>query len=409
MMISQVGIIIKKHYTRSDKMRKPELLAPAGDLEKLKIAIQYGADAVFIGGTNFSLRARSSNFEVADIKEACEFADQYNAKIYVTTNILPHNKDLNGLEEYLTALKEVGVSAVICASPAIIEVANKVGIEVHLSTQASTTNSKGVAFWEQFGVTRIVTARELPLTEIEKVSNNSNLDIEVFIHGGMCVSYSGRCTLSNHMTDRDANRGGCAHSCRWNYTFHGDKEYEADTPFSMSSKDLNAIEYITRLMDIGVDSLKIEGRMKSIHYIATVVGTYRKLIDEYYETGTVDMEYYLKQIEKAENRLASIGFYEGDPTIDQHLYNMRSEKPTQTFIGLVLDYEDGYALIEERNKFEVGMKAEVFGPNIHEEFMIEEIINKDGEQIEIARHPRELLRIRVPFKVQKNDMIRKVL
>jgi putative protease len=234
------------------------------------------------------------------------------------------------------------------------------------------------------------------------------LDIEVFIHGGMCVSYSGRCTLSNHMTDRDANRGGCAHSCRWNYTFHGD-EFEADTPFSMSSKDLNAIDYITSLIDIGVDSLKIEGRMKSIHYIATVVGTYRKLIDEYVSKGSVDMNYYRKEIEKAENRLASIGFYEGDPTIEQHLYNMRSEKPTQTFIGLVLDYQDGYALIEERNKFEKGQIAEVFGPTIHEEFKIEEIINEAGEEIEIARHPRELLRIKVPFKVTKNDMIRKVV
>ncbi len=389
-------------------LKKPELLAPAGDLEKLKIAIQYGADAVFIGGTNFSLRARSSNFEIADIKEACEFAAEYNAKIYVTTNILPHNKDLIGLKEYLTALKEVGVSAVICASPAIITVANSVGIEVHLSTQASTTNSKAISFWKEQGVTRIVTARELPLSEIDQVVNNSELDIEVFIHGGMCVSYSGRCTLSNHMTDRDANRGGCAHSCRWNYTFHGE-EFEADTPFSMSSKDLNAIEYITRLMDVGVDSLKIEGRMKSIHYIATVVGTYRKLIDEYYETGSVDMEYYKSEIEKAENRLASTGFYEGDPTIEQHLYNMRSEKPTQTFIGLVLDYQEGYALIEERNKFEKGQLAEVFGPAIHKEFVIEEIINEQGESIEVARHPRELLKIKVPFEVRKNDMIRKVV
>lgn len=408
MMISIADIIIKKHYIRSDKMKKPELLAPAGDLEKLKIAIQYGADAVYIGGTNFSLRARSSNFEVSDIKEACEFASLYNAKIYVTTNILPHNNDLDGLKEYLTDLKNVGVSAVICASPAIITVANEVGIEVHLSTQASTTNSSAIQFWEDQNVKRIVTARELTLNEIKEVNENSDLDIEVFIHGGMCVSYSGRCTLSNHMTDRDANRGGCAHSCRWNYKFIN-REFEADTPFSMSSKDLNAIEYITRLIDIGIDSLKIEGRMKSIHYIATVVGTYRKLIDDYTENGQIDIEYYKREIEKAENRLASIGFYEGDPSVEQHLYNMRSEKPTQTFIGLVLDYEDGYAVIEERNKFEVGMKAEVFGPNIHKEFMITEIINEQGEAIDVARHPRELLKLKVPFEVKKNDMIRKVI
>ena len=390
-------------------MRKPELLAPAGDLEKLKIAIMYGADAVYIGGTNFSLRARSSNFEIADIKEACEFANAYGAKIYVTTNILPHNKDLSGLEEYLSDLLRVGVSAVICASPAIISVANKVGIEVHLSTQASTTNSSAIHFWEKQNVKRIVTARELSLLEIEEVNKNSNLDIEVFIHGGMCVSYSGRCTLSNHMTDRDANRGGCAHSCRWNYKFISDTQIDADTPFSMSSKDLNAIEYITRLMDIGIDSLKIEGRMKSIHYIATVVGTYRKLIDDYTDNGIVDIDYYKNEIAKAENRLASIGFYEGDPSIEQHLYNMRSEKPTQTFIGLVLDYDSGYAIIEERNKFVLGTVAEVFGPNIHKEFIIEEILNEDGEPMEVARHPREILKLKIPFEVTKNDMIRKVI
>lgn len=400
-------ITIKRHYIRSDKM-KPELLAPAGDLEKLKIAIMYGADAVYIGGTNFSLRARSSNFEIDDIKEACEFAHENNAKIYVTANILPHNADLEGLTEYLTDLLRVGVSAVICASPAIIKVANEVGIEVHLSTQASTTNSLSIKFWEEQNVKRIVTARELSLKEVTEVKKNSSLDIEMFIHGGMCVAYSGRCTLSNHMTDRDANRGGCAHSCRWNYKFISDTQIDAETPFSMSSKDLSAIEYITNLIDIGIDSLKIEGRMKSIHYIATIVGTYRRLIDEYTETGKIDIEYYKKEIEKAENRQASIGFYEGDPGVEQHLYNMRSEKPTQTFIGLVMDYSDGYAVIEERNKFHKGVLAEVYGPNIHKEFIIEEIIDSKGDLIDVARHPKELLKIKIPFKVSKYDMIRKV-
>ncbi len=389
-------------------MKKPELLAPAGDLEKLKIAIMYGADAVYIGGTNFSLRARSSNFEIQDIADACEYAHANNALIYVTANILPHNNDLDGLKEYLTDLLRVGVSAVICASPAIIQVANEVGIEVHLSTQASTTNSLGIKFWEEQNVKRIVTARELSLDEIREVKKNSSLDTEVFIHGGMCVAYSGRCTLSNHMTDRDANRGGCAHSCRWNYKFHSDSTNETETSFSMSSKDLNAIDYITGLIDIGIDSLKIEGRMKSVHYIATVVGTYRKLIDDYTENGKVDIEYYKLQLEKAENRLASIGFYDGDPGVEQHLYNMRSEKPTQKFIGLVLEYKDGYALIEERNKFHKGILAEVFGPNIHKEFIIEEIIDSKGELIETARHPKELLKIKIPFAVTKNDMIRKV-
>ncbi|XMB85152.1 U32 family peptidase [Mycoplasmatota bacterium WC44] len=390
-------------------MRKIELLSPAGDLEKLKIAIIYGADAVYIGGMNFSLRARSSNFTIDDIEEACDFARQYNSKVYVTTNILPHNNDLEGLEEYLINLKKSGVSAVICASPSIINVANKVGIEVHLSTQASTTNTKSMEFWKNHNVKRVVTARELSLDEIELVRKNTDMDIEVFIHGGMCVSYSGRCTLSNHMTDRDANRGGCAHSCRWNYDFYTDKKYNEELSFSMSSKDLNAIDYITRLIDIGVDSLKIEGRMKSVHYIATVVGTYRKLIDDYIKNGEVDMDYYRKEILKAENRLTSIGFFEGDPNVNEQLYNMRSEKPTQTFIGYVLEYSNGYAVIEERNKFEKGCRAEIFGPNIHEEFIIEEILDEDGNSIDVAKHPKQILKIKVPFKVNKHDMIRKVV
>ncbi|XMB66147.1 U32 family peptidase [Mycoplasmatota bacterium zrk1] len=389
-------------------MFKPELLAPAGDLEKLKIAIIYGADAVYIGGMNFSLRARSSNFSVADIREACEFAHSYNKKVYVTTNILPHNNDLEGLKEYLLELKEANVDAVICASPIVIQKANEVGLEVHLSTQASTSNSKAMKFWKKHNVKRIVTARELSISEIDKVRKNTEINIEVFIHGGMCVSYSGRCTLSNYMTDRDANRGGCAHSCRWNYDFYDNEKYNKDISFSMSSKDLNAVDFITRLIDIGVNSLKIEGRMKSVHYIATVIGTYRKLIDEYTETGKIDIDYYQKEIIKAENRLTSTGFLLGDPTSQQQLYNMRSEKPTQTFIGYILDYIDGYAKIEERNKFEKGCRAEVFGPGIHKEFTIDEILDQDGNEIDVARHPKEILKIKVPFKVSKHDMIRKV-
>lgn len=395
-------------------MRKPELLAPAGDLEKLKIAILYGADAVFIGGMNFSLRARSSNFDIPEIKEACDFAKDHGAKIYVTANILPHNEDLAGLKEYFAALKEVGVGAVIAASPVMVSVAKEVGIECHLSTQTSTTNSKAIDFWQTQGVERIVLARELTIEEITEVKKNSKLDIEVFIHGGMCVAYSGRCTLSNHMTDRDANRGGCAHSCRWNYKFIDSKgefleEDDHYVPFSMSSKDLNAVEFITKLIDIGVDSLKIEGRMKSIHYVASVVGTYRKMIDDYVENGEIDVEFYKRELDKAENRLASIGFLDGNPKVDQHLYNMRSEKPLQNFIGYVLDYEDGYAIIEERNKFHKGIKAEIIGPDIHEYFTVEEILNEQGEEIDVAYKPKEILKLKIPFKVSKHDMIRKVL
>ncbi len=390
-------------------MKKTELLAPAGSLEKLKIAIKYGADAVFIGGKYFSLRARSSNFEIVDILAATSYAHKYGKKVYVTLNILPHNDDLVGLEKYLAELSKANVDAVIVASITIAKKAIEAGLETHLSTQCSVTNSKSIEFYQSLGIQRVVLARELNLEEIALVNKNSQIEVEVFIHGGMCVSYSGRCTLSNYMTDRDANRGGCAHSCRWNYQFKENSTDQQSEYFAMSSKDLNGVVAVTKLLDIGVDSLKIEGRMKSVHYIATVVGNYRKLIDEYYEKGTVNLEYYQKEILKAENRLTSTGFLLGDVTDEQHLYNMRSEKPTQNFIAHIKDYLGGYAIVEERNKFSIGDTAEVYGPNIHKTFIIEEILNEKGQSIEVARHPKEILKVKIPFAVQKDDLIRKVI
>ncbi len=394
-------------------MRKPELLAPAGNLEKLKIAIIYGADAVFIGGKKFSLRARASNFDIPDIKEACDFAHSHNKKIYVTTNILPHNDNIDGLIEYLQQLEEVGVDAIICASPVIIETAKEhTNLEVHISTQMSLTNYESVNFWYNEGVKRVVLARELSKEEITDLRKNTECDIEVFIHGGMCVSYSGRCTLSNNMTDRDANRGGCAHSCRWNYDlFDGEDQINGDISFAMSSKDLQTVKHISDLIDIGVDSLKIEGRMKSIHYIATVVSTYRKLIDNICEELDIDLPKYLMEIKKAENRLTSHGFMEGMTTINEQLYNMRSENPTQEFIGLVLDYdeENFVATVEQRNHFLPGEEAEVFSPNFETlKFKIEEIKDVDGNLLDAARHPKQHLKIFIPFKVEKYDMIRKI-
>lgn len=261
-----------------------ELLAPAGDLQKLKIAVMYGANAVFIGGEKFSLRSRASNFTLEDIKEGCDFAHQHGAHIHVTCNILPHETDLEGLIEYLKKLEKCGVDAIICASPIVIEAVIKhTKMECHVSTQESTLNSKMVDFWTNLGVTRVVLGRELSIPQIKEIKAKSNVQIEAFIHGGMCVSYSGRCMLSNNMTNRDANRGGCAHSCRWNYDLlidnekiNPDGEY-----FQMSSKDLCSIYDIKGILDSHVDSLKIEGRMKSIHYIATVVKCYRMMIDEY--------------------------------------------------------------------------------------------------------------------------------
>ncbi|MGS0973680.1 MAG: peptidase U32 family protein [Candidatus Izemoplasmataceae bacterium] len=394
-------------------LKKPELLAPAGDLEKLKVALIYGADAVFIGGKKFSLRARASNFDLPDIKEACEFAHRLHKKVYVTTNILPHNDNLDGLVEYLKDLEQIGVDAIICASPVIIDHAKKhTNLEIHISTQQSATNYHSVNFWQNVGATRVVLARELNKYELKEIREHTTCDMEVFIHGGMCVSYSGRCTLSNNMTDRDANRGGCAHSCRWNYDLYdGLKKLNQEIPFSMSSKDLQTVRQISDLIDIGVDSLKIEGRMKSIHYIATVVHTYRKLIDDICDDFDINLPKYLLEIRKAENRLTSHGFMEGMTTIDEQLYNIRSENPTQEFIGIVRDYNEDtqVAIVEQRNHFELNQDVEVFSPRYEPlKFKVDFMQDEDGEDIDIARHPKQLLRIKIPFAVQPYDMLRKI-
>lgn len=389
-----------------------ELLAPAGDLEKLKIALMYGADAVFIGGQDFSLRARASNFTIDDIKEATNFAHERNKKVYVTTNIIPHHEDMHDLISYLKALEEAKVDAIIAASPYIIETALKeTNLEVHLSTQQSATNSEVVNFWYEQGIKRVVLARELDKTQIRALIPKTKADIEVFIHGGMCMSYSGRCSLSNNMTDRDANRGGCAHSCRWNYDLIKDGKKVSDQAFSMSSKDLEALEQIPYLMDSGVSSLKIEGRMKSLHYIATVVSTYRKLMDDYHHFGSIkDFSIYAKELEKAENRLASHGYLEGMPGVEQQLYNMRSERPTQLFIGLIQAYdpETKIAIIEQRNHFVVGESVEIFHPNGNvEPFVIESMTDIEDQVLEVARHPKQLIKVKVPFPVEPYAMLRK--
>jgi len=414
-------IMILASYTRrqfminieGDIMRKPELLAPAGDLEKLKIAFIYGADAVYIGGKKFSLRARASNFDIPEIKKACDFAHSLNKKVYVTTNIIPHNDNLEGLKEYLEDLENVGVDAIICASPVIIETAKQAtNLEIHISTQVSSTNYESVNFWYEQGAKRVVLARELNKYEISEFKKHTLCDIDVFIHGGMCVSYSGRCTLSNNMTDRDANRGGCAHSCRWNYDlYEGETKLNKDFSFSMSSKDLQAVKQISNLIDIGVNSLKIEGRMKSIHYIATVVSTYRKLIDDICDETIFDIKTYINEIKKAENRLTSHGFMEGMTTVDEQLYNMRSENPTQEFIALVHEYDEDnkIAIIEQRNHFLPRDEVEVISPNFESMIItIDEIKDIENNILDAARHPKQLLKVIIPFKVSKYDMLRKV-
>ncbi|MDY0276884.1 MAG: U32 family peptidase [Acholeplasma sp.] len=388
-----------------------ELLAPAGDLDKLKTALIYGADAVFVGGQNFSLRARASNFSIDDLKNAAQFAHRLGKKIYVTTNIIPHQEDLDGLVPYLKALENAKVDAIITASPAIIHEAKaNTNLEIHLSTQQSAINANTVNYWYKKGVKRIVLGRELSLTEINGVSAKTDADLEVFIHGGMCMSYSGRCSLSDNMTGRDANRGGCAHSCRWSYTLEIDGAKQ-EKLFSMSSKDLQALKQTVSLIEANVKSLKIEGRMKSQHYIATVVKTYRMLIDEYMKTGKInDYSIYESLISKSENRETSFGYLEGLPGLEQQLYSGQGEKPNQEFIGFVLEDSDDKNLvkIEQRNFFNVGDKIEVFSPNEEERyFTLTKMYDEEFNEIEVARHPKQVLYILIPFKVVSFSMLRK--
>lgn len=401
-------------------MRKVELLAPAGNLEKAKIALLYGADAVYVGGKQFSLRARASNFTIENLEELVKFADGMNKKVYVTTNIIPHDEDLNGLEEYLLQLEKIGVTAIITSSLHIIKTALRITstLEVHLSTQMSTTNSKTIEFYQNLGVSRVVLGREVSLNEMKDIANKSELELEVFIHGGMCVSYSGKCVLSNHLTMRDANRGGCAHSCRWNYhLYQGSKKINKKGQFfNMGSKDLMALEFIPDLIDLNIASLKIEGRMKSAYYLATIVRCYRKAIDLYYEKHSLtkeEIQELMIEINKAENRQTSFGFYRGKTTIEQQLFDTRDECPTKEYVGYILDYnkETKVALVEQRNYFQIGDVLEFFGPNLENTRMKLEKM-KDAETLEeldVARHPLQRILIEVPFEVHKDDMIRMVL
>lgn len=394
-------------------MIKPELLAPAGDLEKLKIALLYGADAVYIGGTSFSLRARASNFTLDSIAKAVEFAHDLGKKVYVTANMIPHNEDLAGLDDYLRGLEKIGVDAIIAASPYIIDrVLSITSIPVHLSTQQSVTNSLLANYWFDYGIERVVLAREMSIDDILTISNSVKGELEVFIHGGMCVSYSGRCTLSNSMTDRDANRGGCAHSCRWHYTLHSFANQIGQTDdFRMSSKDLDSIDYLTKLLEIGVSSLKIEGRMKSAHYIATIVYVYRMMIDDYYNQDMKPQDYYRNEIQKAENRKTSHGFFAGITTPNQQLYSDELTLPNQDFIAIGLSYnrESMIATVEQRNNFKANITVELISPGllpIH--FQINEIWDEEGNFLEVARHPLQRINFKSPVPINKYDMLRMV-
>ena len=406
------------------KIKKPELLAPAGNLEKLKIAVHYGADAVFLGGQEYGLRSNADNFTMAEIKEGVEFANQYNAKIYVTTNIIAHDENIKGLENYLIELEKTGATGIIVADPLIIETCKQVApkLEIHLSTQQSLSNTKAVQYWKEEGLDRVVLARETGAMEMKEMKENVDIEIEAFIHGAMCIAYSGRCTLSNHMTARDSNRGGCCQSCRWDYDLlEVDNDGELDlyyqdgdtVPFAMSPKDLKLIESIPQMMEIGIDSLKIEGRMKSIHYIATVVSVYRKVIDAYAEDPEnfkINPE-WLKELDKCANRDTAPAFFEGTPGYEEQMFGVQQNKKSPyDFCGLVIDYDETtqIATIQQRNHFKPGQEIEFFGPEIQSfRQVIDAIYDEEGNSLDAARHPLQIVQIKVNHSIYPKNMMRK--
>ncbi|WP_027407899.1 peptidase U32 family protein [Anoxybacteroides tepidamans] len=402
-------------------VKKPELLAPAGNLEKLKVAVHYGADAVFIGGQEYGLRSNADNFTLEEMAEGVRFAEKYGAKIYVTTNIYAHNENMPGLEEYLKGLQEAGVHGIIVADPLIIETARRVApkLEVHLSTQQSLSNWKAVQFWKEEGLERVVLARETSAEEIREIKEKVDIEIETFIHGAMCIAYSGRCVLSNHMTARDSNRGGCCQSCRWDYDLYklnGEQETplfdESDDPFAMSPKDLNLIQSIPKMIELGIDSLKIEGRMKSIHYVATVVSVYRKVIDAYCADpdNFVIRKEWLDELDKCANRDTAPAFFEGVPGYKEQMFGVHSKKTTYDFAGFVLDYdrETKMVTLQQRNFFKPGDIVEFFGPEI-ENFtqVVGTIWDEDGNEIDAARHPLQIVKFKVEKEVFPYNMMRK--
>ncbi|MCY8595229.1 peptidase U32 family protein [Bacillus haynesii] len=401
--------------------KKPELLAPAGNLEKLKIAVHYGADAVFIGGREYGLRSNADNFSIEEMAEGVEFAKKYGARIYVTTNIFAHEENVDGLEDYLRDLEGAGVSGIIVADPLIIETCRRVApkLEVHLSTQQSLSNWKAVQFWKEEGLERVVLARETSALEIREMKEKVDIEIETFIHGAMCIAYSGRCVLSNHMTARDSNRGGCCQSCRWDYDLYQTDGAnalplyeEGDAPFAMSPKDLKLIESIPQMIEMGIDSLKIEGRMKSIHYIATVVSVYRKVIDAYCADpeNFVIKEEWLKELDKCANRDTAPAFFEGTPGYEEQMFGVHGKKTTYDFVGLVLDYDEETKMVtlQQRNFFKTEDEVEFFGPEI-ENFTckIDTIWDEKGNVLDAARHPLQIVKFRVDNKIYPSNMMRK--
>ncbi len=392
-------------------MKSVELLAPAGTLEKMKYAFLYGADAVYFGGKEYSLRANAKNFSREEMRDAVKFAHENGKKVYVTVNIVFHNEDLIGLEEYLNFLSSIKVDAIITSDMAVISLIKEknIDLEVHISTQASILNYEAAFFYKDMGATRVVLAREAHKSDIKRIKDETGLEIECFMHGAMCTSISGRCVLSNYCTNRDSNRGGCAQICRWEFDYMKDGKKITDTPFSMTPKDLNMIPFIKDMIDCGVNSFKIEGRMRSIYYVSTVILIYRRLIDKILNnTLTEEYETYaLNILNRVANRESTPQFFDKLPGVSEQYYLGRQELSNQDFLGLVIDYQDGIATIEQRNFFKVGDIVQFFGPNIETfNYKVEKIMDEEGKEIEVARHPQMVIKLEISEKLHKFDMMR---
>jgi len=401
-------------------MIRPELLAPAGDMEKLQMAIAYGANAVYVGGKEFSLRANAKNFDLPQLAQAIDYAHSKNAKVYVSVNIFANNRDFDNLQEYLEALKHIGADAVIVADLGVFNVARQVpGLEIHISTQANVTNYQSAALYKELGASRVILARELSFNEICEINNRKILETEVFVHGAMCVSYSGRCLLSNYMAEgRDANRGDCAQPCRWKYHLVEDLRpgeympvYEDQRGIHiLNSKDLCMIEYIPELVASGVTSIKIEGRMKTAYYVAIVTKVYREALDDYFTDPALYLskkDYYMKELNRTGNRGFTTGFFINKAKDSQNLTNTVFNN-TQEFVGIVTDYDKSTSIahIEQRNKFLVGDELEIVSPTNSFRQIITNMYDEHGNQIQSAPHPQQKLQIKMQQPVDRFDILR---
>ena len=404
------------------KRKKPELLAPAGNMEKLKMALLYGADAVYLGGEAYGLRAQGGNFSRQELKEAARFAHACGKKVYVTVNVYPHNEELSALPEYLRFLQMAGADAILVSDLGVFSIAREVvpNLSLHISTQANTLNYAAVAAWERLGAERVVLAREVPIEDIKEIRRRCDVELELFVHGAMCISYSGRCLMSNYFTGRDANRGNCAQACRWRYALMEETrpgqyfpiEEDARGTYVFNSKDLCLMPYLAEVIESGVDSLKIEGRMKSVHYVAGVTKAYRMAIDAYFaapEKFSVNSA-WMEELGKVSHRAYTDGFFHGGPPNDAQIYGSSSYRQTSEFVGLALDYDPatGFALVEQRNHMRVGEEIEIFQPKGEGwRQPLAEMTDEEGSPIGAAPHPQQRVHIRMERPIEKFAILRR--